>query len=342
MKKFCSSHIPDFQKVRDLLSISECHNHMSNFGPVYELLRKELVKFLHLSDKKDIVVLSSGHTAIMTALSVLGSRKVLIPAFTFASTLQAATLQGIKTTLCDVSEDGYLTPKILETQYETQSFDTVLLVTPLSVIPPIKQIYQWCQEKQIKLIIDGAASFGSSIDYDCSDAYCLSFHATKSFPVGEGGGIVLNKDLLPQAKSYINFGMNSNREIVIPGINGKVSELTCAFALTLLEELEQDILKRDMNAQDLSSALLYNPNIVIPMSCSYKTIYQCFPIFIYNPDKRKQVKDFLTTHGFAFAQYYKPLKSFPVADSLFEANICLPCHPDLTVTELDEMISLLD
>jgi dTDP-4-amino-4,6-dideoxygalactose transaminase len=92
---FCSPVIPNFNLVESYLKDSIALKHLSNFGPATNLLSERLSQYLSLNETKDIVILSSGHTALMAAYSILNIKKPLIPAYTFYSTYCSATILGI-------------------------------------------------------------------------------------------------------------------------------------------------------------------------------------------------------------------------------------------------------
>jgi dTDP-4-amino-4,6-dideoxygalactose transaminase len=74
----------------------------------------------------------------------------------------------------------------------------------------------------------------------------LSFHATKSFGVGEGGAVVTtDQDLAGRVFQSLNFGFVESRETAIASTNGKMSEYSAAVGLA---ELDGWGLKRAMFA----------------------------------------------------------------------------------------------
>jgi len=92
------------------------------------------------------------------------------------------------------------------------------------------------------VVVDAAGAFGGPGAFDNIPddvAIAVSFHATKNFPIGEGGCVLLPKEW--QALSTIqamNFGFDDNR---VPRANGwatnaKIDELRCAV---LLEQLDR-------------------------------------------------------------------------------------------------------
>lgn len=337
--KFCNVVIPDIDVFNSYLKDSVDFGQMSNFGPCYRKLETALSKNLELNSNKGVVVVSSGHTALMAACSVLGLKSVVIPCYTFESTRVAATLQGVGTVVLDVDkETGALDFEAL-VKVPLESYDGVILVCPLSSIPDIPKFQNFCGQNNKKLIIDGAATFGSKGIFNYGDAFCLSFHSTKSFPVGEAGAIVINSELVSDVERYITFGLDLNKVASGVGINAKISELTAAYALSLLETIDEHLERRLEN-----SAVLHNLfGHTLVSICGDKTVYQSFPIFIPRADEARSQ---LVSQGVSCIKYYKPLiydeSRFPNTVDLYNSNVCLPVHSGVSVKQVVGMVRVLE
>jgi dTDP-4-amino-4,6-dideoxygalactose transaminase len=73
----------------------------------------------------------------------------------------------------------------------------------------------------------------------------LSFHATKLFHTAEGGALVVHDASLKQRIDYLkNFGIKSETEVIMPGINGKMNELQAALGLVNLRHFEMERSRR--------------------------------------------------------------------------------------------------
>ena len=333
----CQPTIPDMGTVRRYLVESFQSGQLSNFGPAYQKLHEQLVDYLCLNNKKDIVLTSSGHTALMTAYNVLDIKTPVMPAFTFESTRGAAKLQGIDPTLVDVDPNtGCITTEILEKiKYD---YDSVVVVAALSTIPNLADISEFCKNRCKKLIIDGAATFGTEDIYNYGDAYCISFHATKTLSIGEGGAIILNRDRIDSAKQFINFGLNENKEITRVGINGKLSEYSCAIGLTLMDVIKDNVARRLQNSD------IYKDRIgdLIPKSYSIDTVYKFLPIFANTESQANIIRSTLKENGIVTLQYYRPLSwDHRNSISLYSRSISLPIHPGVSRAEIKSICELV-
>jgi len=333
---FCRPIIPNFNNLEKLLKESIDSGQLSNFGILYEkavILLKEYLKVGH----KDLILTSSGHTALMAAYSVLGIQKIVIPNYTFSSTLQAARLQNIDVSIIDINEES-ATISVQDLESLSFDYDAVVIVCPLSIIPPLEELSLFCKANNKKLIIDGAATFGSSSEiFSYGDAYCLSFHATKTLSVGEGGAVIINKGYEEKVKSYITFGMDKEKNIQMCGINGKISEYSCAILIDLLLTIEDSLQKRINN---ISLYQEYLSEFFIP-SHAERTVYTSAPLFLPEGKKEDAIKR-LNSEGFTALSYYKPLVSgFIHSANLFNRNVCLPSHHEVREEDIDKIIKII-
>jgi dTDP-4-amino-4,6-dideoxygalactose transaminase len=335
--KFCEIILPDLDEVKTLLQLSK-EEKISNFGPLYFQLKTELEQYLQLDSDHTVVIVSSGHVALMASLSVLRSKRVVVPSYTFASTAQASRLQKIKTTIIDVEHDTSL-PSWSTLEKEKDNFDTLLMVCPLSRVPKELEDYgAWCDLNKKFLIIDGAATFGTIGSHlTLGDFYCMSFHATKNLPIGEAGCVICPKDKEQDVIRYINFGAGPDKRIVSPGLNGKVSEYTCAIGLSLLHKIAPYLEQRKKTCD------FYCEHLVAKHFGSREnTVYASFPIYVSGINRAKSKREQLKREGIECLQYYIPLDYSPVANSLFDSNICLPCHSGVSLEAVNTIVDIVN
>ena len=338
MIRFCSPLIPDFFKVKAYMMNSFRTGQVSNFGPTYDKFVTRLKEFLDLSPDKEIVLTSSGHTALMAAYAVIGSMKFVIPSYTFESTRAAASLQKIPYEIVDVDlNSGCLTPECLEDLVHPFDTRTVVAVTALSTIPNLEALSNHCEKHNRTLIIDGAPSFGTSGIYNYGDVFCLSFHATKTLGIGEGGAVICSKESAEKIKRFINFGFDSEKNVSFSGMNAKISEYSCAIGLALLEDISKAINKRLFNASLYKEFLQSR----CPKNFVRSTVYQSFPIYLEDSLQTQRVLQALKKNKIEAFRYYRPLTEHKNSVSLYERNICLPVHQDLTEQDIGRICKVV-
>lgn len=220
--------IPSPRAWEDLLHTSEAAGQYSNFGPVWTAAAD------YLSRLTDRIALpcSNGTDALVVALETAQKLYVSYEAFTFQATAIAAKryLQRPAVPL----RTGQAVDA--DTAGDTAVIRTIPFGSSRSIRP----------EPDAQLIIDAAGAFGpDAFDSFPKDAIITcSFHATKNFPIGEGGCVFLPKDWTKQvriAKATMNFGLDFTRTdlryLSAPG-NYKLDELHCALLLKQLERAD--------------------------------------------------------------------------------------------------------
>ena len=320
------------------LETSMAIGHLSNFGPLHEFLTRRLELFLLLREDRKLTLVSSGHTALMAAYAALGVKRAVVPAYTFESTRAAATLQGVEVIPVDVDpKSGCLSVEVLETVPKDTQFDCVVVVCALSSIPDLKALHVWCRANNKTMIVDGAATFGTPGVYHAGDAFCLSFHATKTFSVGEGGAVIANPEVSKKIRSYINFGFDAQKNIVLTGTNGKIIEYTSAIAMSILDKISPEIDARIKNYTRYAASLYE----FLPETHSDRTVYQALPVFCKTVEAAALVREDLAAAGVQTLTYYPPFKKLPVASDLYSRNVCVPIHSGVTEDHIDFISNII-
>lgn len=186
--------------------------------------------------------------------------QVIVPAFTFIATAHALQWQAAVPVFADIDPTTYtLDPREVER-----------LITPHT--KGIVGVHLWgrpCQtealedlarQHHIPIIFDAAHAFACTrrqrMVGSFGDAEIFSFHATKFINCGEGGAITTNNDALAeQIRLMKNFGFKGYDQVVYPGTNGKMSEMSAAMGLTNLESMPDFIGTNRRNYEQYREAL---------------------------------------------------------------------------------------
>jgi len=338
MIPFCKPIVPDFRNLETLLKDSIKSGHLSNFGKLYYRATDLLTDKLQLHGDRKVVITSSGHTALMAAYAVLDVKRLVVPSYTFEATRSAATLQGIEVQLVDVDADsGCLSVEVLK-NLPIGSYDAVVAVAALSSIPDLMALSLFCQVNNKKLIVDGAPTYGTDGIYNYGDAFCLSFHATKTLSVGEAGAVIMRSSDAEAAKQYITFGFDDKKKVQREGINGKVSEYTCAILIDLLCKVDPFVDRRLRNLARYKKHL----GSFIPYSYMERTCYCSLPLVLKHFDESARCLMELNKAKVQALRYYKPLDiNFKVSTNLYERNVCLPIHHGLSYKDIDFICGII-
>lgn len=257
---FLRPQLPSLADIGVFYRLAEEARFYSNGGPCERLLRARLSDYL---GGVGCVPVNNATNGIMVALRAVldaagtGARRfVVMPSYTFVATAGAAQLMGYRPLFIDVEPDGW--------QMDSDALDDVLgersheiaavLGTHTFGLPPTAAVQsRWqelCREHGVPLVIDAAAGFGAVDDTGARTGrelvpHVFSFHATKSFAIGEGGLVTsLDEDVLERVEALHHFGFSSGRVAAYAGGNAKMDELHAASALAVLERYDEVLRRR--------------------------------------------------------------------------------------------------
>ena len=238
--------LPAVEQLLPYLQRIDASRVYSNFGPLAREFGERLSHHFGLP-QHGVIVAASGTAALTGAILATAGRAsqdrpvAIVPAFTFVATASAVEACGYRVQFADVDPDDFvLDPARLLTEH---ALDRVGLVIPVGAFGRAVDQAAWKafrDETGIAVVIDGAACFEiatSSPNRTFGDIpVAISFHATKSFGVGEGGCVVTRDlNLATRVVRAINFGFLGSRDCQSPNINGKLSEYHAAVGLAELD-----------------------------------------------------------------------------------------------------------
>jgi len=230
----------------------------SNFGPLNSLFEERLLTRL-FAGKGSLLTVANATLGLMLAFAHCrraGGRYAVMPSFTFAATAQAALWCGLTPYFVDIDPDTWcVDPTDLRTAVKKLGADVALVVPYATFGTSIDlSCYTELHNDGIPVAVDAAASLGTTNDdhhfgTGFPGAIVFSLHATKAFPVGEGG-IIYSGDatLTAKLRQSANFGFSAVRESTQLGLNAKLSEFHAAVALATLDEFaEKKVLRQQVH-----------------------------------------------------------------------------------------------
>lgn len=334
----------------------------------HALLEKEL------GVPKTLLTTSCTHALEMAAilLDIKPSDEVIVPSFTFVSTVNAFVLRGAQPVFCDIRPD---TLNLDETLLER-------LITPRTrAIVPVHYAGVGCE---MDPIIDIAAKHGLTVVED--NAHGLfgkykgsylgtfgalatqSFHETKNFHCGEGGALLLNDpSLVDRAEIIREKGTNRSRFFrgqvdkyswVDIGSSYLPSDILAAFLYAQLEERE-DIQSRRQRIWEFYYHNLQgwatNQGIrlpIVPSHCEHSS--HMFYLLMPSLEERQRLISHLKKQGILSVFHYLPLHTSemgikfggkrgdcPVTEDASDRLLRLPFYNDLTRDDQERIIATI-
>jgi len=283
---------------------------------------------------KVLLTTSCTHALEMSALllDLKDGDEVIVPSFTFVSTINAFVLRGAKPVFADIRPD---TLNIDETKIEsliTPRTRAIVVVHYAGVGCEMDAIMEIARRHNLPVIEDNAHGlFGKYKGKQLGTFGVMatqSFHETKNFTSGEGGALLINdKRYIENAEILREKGTNRSRFFrgqvdkytwVNVGSSYLPSDMLAAFLFAQLEEREyiQSRRKEIWETYYRGLEAWAEENSVqmpfVPAHCeqTYHMFYLLFP----NLEKRQAAISFLKERGIQAVFHYLPLHLSPMGD----------------------------
>ncbi|HET7144416.1 MAG TPA: dTDP-4-amino-4,6-dideoxygalactose transaminase [Anaerolineales bacterium] len=346
--------------------------HISGDGP----FTKKCHAFLEseLGVNKALLTTSCTHALEMSAilLDIQPGDEVIVPDFTFVSTVNAFVLRGAKPVFVDVRPD---TLNLDESKLEAEITPATKAIVPVhyaGVGCEMDSIMEIADRHNVAVVEDNAhglfgkykgkflGTFGSMASQ--------SFHETKNFSCGEGGALLINNPLLAERAEIIREkGTNRSRFFrgqvdkytwVDIGSSYLPSDILAAFLFAQFEQREK-IQNQRMNVWGMYHEALIGwaekhgvqlPHI--PDEC--QQAYHMFYMLLPNLDLRQKLIAYLRERGIYTVFHYLPLHlsdmgqgfgyhagDYPVTENVSDQLIRLPFHNALAGNDQEQVIDAI-
>lgn len=338
------------------------NRYLTNGGPMHQALEKALCEYLGV---QYISLFANGTLALLTALQslrVVG--EVITTPYSFVATTHALSWNGLRPVFVDINPVTLnLDPAKIEAAITSQT--TAILPVHCYGNPcAMEEIQRICDTYNLKLIYDAAHAFavrdegGSILRH--GDLSVLSFHATKVFNTFEGGAIICPDEATKQRIDHLkNFGFLDEVTVIMPGINGKLNEISSAFGLLQLKHIDMALQQRK------EIDLYYREQLagVRGIKCLERgsqvlANHAYFPIFVEEDFSlsRDELHHYLRDNDVHVRRYFYPLISdfpmysslpsaapanLPVARSAASRILCLPIYSTLGKSDINRVVQLI-
>jgi len=346
--------------------------HLSGDGPFTRKCHSLLEQLLGVP--KVLLTTSCTHALEMAAilLDIKPGDEVIVPSFTFVSTINAFVLRGARPVFCDIRSD---TLNLDETLLER-------LITPLTkVILPVHYAGVSCE---MDMIMEIANQYGLSVVEDnahglfgkykgrylgtIGNLATQSFHETKNISCGEGGVLLINDSrYIERAEIIREKGTNRSRFFrgqvdkytwVDIGSSYLPSDILAAFLYGQLEVREAIQAKRRRIWEYYLAHLKdwaeeYDVRLpIIPEYCEQP--YHMFYMLLPSLERRQAMIAHLKQSGIQSVFHYLPLHlsnmgltfggkpgDCPVTENISDRLLRLPFYNSLSETDQQRVVEAI-
>lgn len=310
-----------------------------------------------------VVPCANGTDALTLALLSLAlppGTEVIVPAFTYVATLEAAALLGLRPVLVDVLPDTFNVDPAAVRAALTPRTGAVVAVHLFGQCADLEELAEICRAAGVALIEDNAQALGATFTFASgSTAYAgtvgavgtTSFFPSKNLGCLGDGGALLTRDaartgLLTQ---LANHGQSQKYHHQRIGLNSRLDTLQAALLRVKLRHLPAAQAARQAVAARYDAALAGLPGLRIPARDPRSShVFHQYTIRVEN-GRREALRAQLQAHGIPSAIYYPlpvhaqpayaylgyQIGDFPVAERLCQQVLSLPVHPGLTREQVE-------
>ena len=345
------------------------NNNISGDGKYTKLVYEQFQKRFGITD----MLLTTSGTAALEMAAILADLsigdEVIVPSFTFSSTVNAFLLRGARPVFCDIRLDTMNIDENLIESLITNKTKAIFTVDYAGIPCEMNVINQIAQKYKLFVIEDAAQAVGSYYNEKpagtLSEFGCYSFHETKNYTMGEGGALVINKKKYMDRAEIIRE-KGTNRRQMLQGLVDKYSwhdvgssflpsDILAAILYAQMERFDE-ITQRNMIIWETYHILLIPleqkeqlrrpilPSNIIHNAHKYNVI-------LPSEKKRYNLINYLCEKDILAYICYVPLHSSPMGRSMgYKIESCpiteecgkrvlrLPLHPNMKIDDVHYVV----
>ncbi|GAA0871242.1 DegT/DnrJ/EryC1/StrS family aminotransferase [Gangjinia marincola] len=347
------SFLPPQQEYQAILKRAWDNAWLTNRGELTKELEGKLKEYLSVNH---ILLLTNGTLPIQIAIRGLGlTGEIITTPFSYVATTSSIVWEHCTPVFVDIDPD-YLTIDETKIEAKITSNTSAIMATHVFGNPcHVEAIEEIAKKHNLKVIYDAAHCFGvrykgNSI-FNYGDVSTCSFHATKLFHTGEGGGLFCNdKELEGHLYYHHNFGHIDPYTFYGLGINAKISELQSAMGLAVFPYMDEIIENRTRSTK-LYTKEFENSSIrtlKIREGTTWNAAY--YPVILKNEETMLHCLNELQKNNINPRRYFYPslntlkyvkYQSMPVSENISKRILCLPLYYDLEPEVVHTISTLL-
>ena len=305
-------------------------------------------------------------TLALLSLHLPAGAEVIVPAFTYVATLEAAALLGLRPVLADVRPDTFNLDPAAVAAALTPRTGAIVAVHLFGQCADLEALRAIATHHGVALIEDNAQAIGATFQFENGETVfagavgavgTTSFFPSKNLGCLGDGGALLTRDAGRAALLHqlANHGQSQKYHHQHIGLNSRLDTLQAALLRVKLRQLPHNTAARQAVAARYDAALdAAVPGLTIPARDPRSShVFHQYTIRVGDAGRRDDLQSHLRRLGVPTMIYY-PLPvhaqpayaylgyragQFPVAERLCETVLSLPMHPLLTTEQQEYIIS---
>lgn len=312
-------------------------------------------------DCRHAIGLSSGTDALLVAMMALGigpGDEVLCPSFTFFATAGSIVRLGATPVWVDVLPDTFNINLADALGKVTDKTRAIVPVHLFGQPAEMECVTRFARHFDIEVIEDVAQAIGATYDGQKAGSFgafgALSFYPTKNLGgFGDGGMLVTNDASLADKAVWLrNHGMNPRYHHKFVGGNFRLDAIQAALLRIKLPFLDAYHASRAAHASAYTAGLKGHSGVIVPrLTEKAGSVWNQYTLRILE-NRRDAFRDFLAKAGIGTEVYYPVAlhqqecfagigrggETLAVTNQLVNEVVSIPCFPELTEAEREEVL----
>jgi dTDP-4-amino-4,6-dideoxygalactose transaminase len=331
---------------------------LSNFAEYASSLEELAARYL---ESANVLTVSSGDVALILALRALelppGS-PVLVPSFTFNSTVNAILWNGLRPVFVDIDPET-LNMDPGDALRRADGAAAIMVTHVFGNPAPVAEFSRIARDLGARLIFDAAHGYGSLSRGrhvgTFGDAEVFSLSGTKPVTSAEGGLFSTSNPELAERFTFLRaYGFQHDYQSRYVGLNGKLSELHAALGLLTLARIEDALAVRRRHVERYRGRLGSIPGVTFQrVAPDDRSTYKDFAVLFATDGQRNLAEAALTAAEIQTKRYFRPChqmdayrahadRPLPVTESVYERILCLPLFEDLKIDQVESICDIVE
>lgn len=330
---------------------------LSNFGPLAQRFEALCSHYARLPHVRSVSSCDVGLTLAVRALGLEPGSRVIVPSFTFASTLHALLWNGLEPRFADVDPDGWCL---------TAESARAALDGHVGAIVGTHAFIGACDVAGLEAL---AADTGSVLMFDAAqalatwvgpvhvgafgDASAFSFSPAKIATCGEGGLVAFRDPAAAERFALLRaYGSDGDYDSRWVGLNGKLSELHAGLGCLTVPRVEDEVAARAALVDRYRERLGVLDGVRL-QSVAPEVRATPTQMVADLGVRRDEVAGALRVLGIESRAYFRPLHtmdrfrglsaaSLPVTEQLGAALLALPLHGAMGTDDVDRVCDAVE
>ena len=331
---------------------------LSNFGALATALEAMTGAYLGVPVA---LAAASGDIALTLAVRALdlpaGSR-VIVPSFTFNSTVNAILWNGHRPVFADI-DPTTLTVDPVDVAAHLDGAAAIVATHVFGNPADVDALGALGRSGGVRILYDAAHGYGSRHGRRAigtfGDGEVFSLSGTKPVTSGEGGLFTTaDEDVAERFRYLRGYGFLNDYESRLVGLNGKMSELHAALGLLTMARIETALAVRAVHLDAYRARLGAHPGVTFQaVVAGDRSTTKDIAVLFADRATRDGVEAALTAARVQTKRYFRPChtmsayrvhadRPLPATEWVYERILCLPLYEDLAEADRELVIDIVE